>query len=174
MNEFGNFEGSVITEWLQHGGSDRDMLLQRDFSYIDQSGKRWTAFAGTTINGASIPSAFWVTIGPPFVGDYRRASVVHDAACIDRPGTSDEAHMMFYNAMRCDGVGYVKSNIMYQAVVRFGPQWGPEKTGQEFVRIATLDDARRLVEAVQQACAQHSPETGPREISDTVDEILQR
>jgi len=121
---FGRFKGEVAAKWLQHEGDDRNMQLLRNFSFTDPEGKEWRAPKGSTVNGASIPPALWDSIGPPFVGDYRRASVVHDVACDNRSRTSDEAHLMFYNAMRADGVGWVKANVMYQAVKQFGPQWG--------------------------------------------------
>lgn len=120
---FGRFEGDVITKWLTEEGDDRDMELVEDFAYVDPAGKKWLAPKGRKINGASIPPQLWSLVGPPFVGDYRRASVVHDIACEDEPGTSDEAHKMFYYAMRCDGVDRLQALIMYRAVKSFGPQW---------------------------------------------------
>ena len=75
------------------------------------------------INGASIPKTLWSVVGPPFVGDYRRASVVHDVACEERSAPHEEVHRMFYHAMRADGVSWRKANIMYQAVKRFRPTW---------------------------------------------------
>lgn len=121
---FGRFIGEVVAKWLKHSGDDRNMQLLEDFAYVDPDGIRWDAPRGSVVNGASIPSALWNTIGPPFVGDYRRASVVHDVACEVRDRPHGEVHLMFYYAMRADGMGYVKANVMYQAVKRFGPRWG--------------------------------------------------
>ncbi len=73
-----HFVGEVITKWLQHSGDDRYMELQEDFSFVDDNDVEWVAPAGHKINGASIPEFIGSTVGSPFVGDYRRASVVHD------------------------------------------------------------------------------------------------
>lgn len=100
------------------------MQLLEDFSYVDPDGLEWKAGRTSVVDGASIPRALWSSVGPPFVGDYRRASVVHDVACEKREAPSEAVHLMFYYAMRADGMGWVKANVMYQAVKRFGPNWG--------------------------------------------------
>ena len=51
------------------------MILLEDVSFTSK-GKIWTAPAGSVIDGASIPRFFWRVIGSPFIGYYRRASVV--------------------------------------------------------------------------------------------------
>ena len=87
---------------------------------MKQNGFEWKAPKDSKVNGASIPPVLWSSIGSPFVGDYRRASVVHDVACDTRKQPHEAVHLMFYNAMRADGVGWIKANAMYQAVKRFG------------------------------------------------------
>jgi hypothetical protein len=118
---FGRFYGSPETEWDPDG---RHMTLLQDFVYEDQDAKKWTASKGTTIDGASIPQAFWWIIGGPFEGKYRNASVVHDAECTS-PHKNDwrAVHRMFYNASRAGGVGQLKAKIMYMAVYHCGPRW---------------------------------------------------
>jgi hypothetical protein len=125
---YGQFEGEVLTKWLQHADDDRDMELLADFAYVDPNGKRWLAPKGSVINGASIPQAFWTTEGSPYVGDYRRASVVHDVACVEKSEPSKDVHRMFYNAMLCDGVASGKAYRMYSAVYWFGPSWPDPRT----------------------------------------------
>ncbi|MBF8275536.1 MAG: hypothetical protein HW390_609 [Candidatus Brocadiaceae bacterium] len=120
------FEGSVITEWLKQSGHDRDMKLLDDFKFFD-SKMWWVAEKGAVINGASIPQAFWSTVGSPFVGDYRRASVLHDVACDKKEQPHKKVHRMFYDAMICDGVSTSKAKLMYQAVRIFGPKWDKQK-----------------------------------------------
>ncbi len=97
----GQFINKVICEWLVEKGPDRDVKLIEDFKYIDPSGKPWPAKRGAVVNGASIPWALWsLWIGPPFVGNYRRASVVHDVACELKEKickSSLIAHRMFYD-----------------------------------------------------------------------------
>lgn len=117
---FGRFEGRVIAEWT---GDGRNMRLIEDFAYIDGTGRIWRAPAGSIINGASIPQAFWSFIGGPFEGPYRNASVIHDVACEDQSASWEDVHRAFYDACRCGGVSDSKAKLMYWAVYRFGPRW---------------------------------------------------
>ena len=126
----GYFEGRVRTEWLHHDGDDRDMLVLEPFAFTDSTGVRWTAGAGDLVNGASIPRIFWTLVGSPFVGDYRRASVLHDVACRKKTGVSRDVHRMFYEAMRADGVDGDTALKMYTAVRLFGPNWERSQTGE--------------------------------------------
>lgn len=117
------FIGEVVTKWLQHSGDDRYMRLQEDFKFIDANDVEWLAPAGHEINGASIPEFVWSTVGSPFVGDYRRASVIHDVECDLQRNPHRKVHRMFYDAMICDGVAKFKAKYMYKAVRLFGPKW---------------------------------------------------
>lgn len=59
-----------------------------------------------------------------FVGDYRRASVVHDYYCYPanrNQNTSKQVHRMFYEAMLCDGVKKRRAKKIYKAVVAKEP-----------------------------------------------------
>jgi len=120
VSQYGTFEGDVVARWLTHGGDDRDMKLMQNFAFTGPDMKRWVAPKGSVVNGASIPAALWSTVGPPFVGDYRRATVIHDVACEEKTEPHDEVHRAFYYAMRADGVGWLKANTMYQAVKQLG------------------------------------------------------
>ena len=99
------------------------MVLQEDFTYCDPSGQRWTSPSGATIDGASIPRPAWSPAGSPFVGDYRRASVIHDYYCITKDRPWQKVHRVFYDAMRASGVGIVQAKIFYAAVYQGGPRW---------------------------------------------------
>lgn len=117
------FEGRVVVEWLRHEGSDRRMKLVEPFAFVDDKGKRWAVPEGKEIDGASIPPLFWNSIGPPFVGDYRYASVVHDYYCGIKTETWQATHRMFYDACVAAGVPSVKAKLMYAAVYGAGPRW---------------------------------------------------
>ena len=114
------FIGRVVTKWLKDG---RNMILIEDFCFIDSKGRKWIASKGDKINGASIPKILWSVIGPPFVGKYRRATVLHDVACDKKNKPYKAVHRMFYDAMLTDKVSKLKADKMYQAVYIFGPKW---------------------------------------------------
>jgi hypothetical protein len=118
--EWGEFRGVVEARWEPDG---RTMTLLRDFAYIDPTGEVWVAPLGSVVDGASIPIIAWQIIGPPFVGLYREASVIHDVACDRRERTWEETHEAFYSAMRNRGVSVSKAKLMYAAVYHAGPRW---------------------------------------------------
>ena len=73
--------GDVIARWLRHDGADRLMQLEAPVTFFDSSNRRWTARTGFVFDGATIPRALWTPFGDPFIGDYRRAAVIHDMLC---------------------------------------------------------------------------------------------
>lgn len=114
------FIGDVVAKWLAN--SSREMQLVQDFAFVDSAGVYWQASKGDVVNGASIPRLFWVW-GSPFVGLYRRASVIHDVYCKKRLKTSEQTHKVFYEMCLADGVGKIKAKLMYQAVKLGGGKW---------------------------------------------------
>jgi hypothetical protein len=101
----------------------RRFSLVKEFDYLDQSGRVWKAPIRLVTDGASIPMPFWSVIGGPFEGLYREASIVHDAACCAQMQPWQHVHHMFYDAMRCSGVDWLKAKIMFYAVWAGGPRW---------------------------------------------------
>jgi hypothetical protein len=163
-NSLGQFEGVVVARWDADG---RMMTLVENFTYIDPVAKRWSAPAGSVVNGASIPRAFWTLIGGPFEGEYRNASVVHDVACEQMLENWADVHCMFYQACLCGGVASTKAKLMYWAVYRFGPRWeAAEQQTDAHGRELTADPARmqsmpepspELVEEAEKFFAEHEP-----------------
>jgi hypothetical protein len=99
------------------------MKLLAAFVFVDQNGTRWEANIGDKIDGASIPPFLWSIVGSPYVGDYRRASVIHDVYCKSKTRPSKDVHRMFYEAMRADGVPEDQALEFYAAVRLFGGHW---------------------------------------------------
>ncbi len=173
--EFGFFDGQVAARWLTgEGKPSREMELLERFAYTDPRGVSWVADAGRRVDGASIPQAFWSVIGSPFVGDYRRASVLHDVGCQDRLVAHRSVHQMFYEAMRCDGVGWTKAVVMFEAVRRFGPRWRLGRAFAPISRAAAPDelDVGRLVEAVESLAPEFSDTEDVDVIHRRVSEVL--
>lgn len=117
---WGYFTGGVDTRWDDDG---RTMVLLDELRYTDPYGVVWVAPAGSKVDGASIPRAFWSIIGGPFEGKYRKASVLHDVAYDQQTRSYVDADLMFYNAMRASGVGVATAKTMYYVLVRHGRHW---------------------------------------------------
>jgi hypothetical protein len=156
MAEGGRFIGEVKTRWLQHEGRDREMELLTDFVFVDSRGVEWLAAAGSTVDGASIPDWIWSkAIGTPFIGDYRRASVVHDVACKEKTRPHEQVHRMFYDAMIADGVAKKRAMSMYTAVRLFGPKWGVDLMVDN---VAVVEfDIDELAATLDRALAENTP-----------------
>ncbi|MCP3684320.1 MAG: DUF1353 domain-containing protein [bacterium] len=115
------FSNTVKVEWVKN--EPRRMRLLEDVSFIDAKGKEWLAPEGSLIDGASIPKICYSIIGPPFIGFYRRASVIHDVYCESKIESHEAVHKMFYEALKHEGVSSRKAWAMYTAVKLFGPKW---------------------------------------------------
>jgi hypothetical protein len=129
MSNYGRFSDNPQTEWVSDPGQDRDMVLLRDFSYIDPDGKIWNAPIRCRVNGASIPMLLWSTVGSPYTGDYRNATIVHDVACqeVKTPADRKAADKMFYFACLAGGCSVPQARMLYLGV-RTGA-WASLKTG---------------------------------------------
>ena len=119
----GTFTGRVAVEWLTGQIPERDMRLMEAFTFTDPKGKKWHVPAGTVINGASIPQAFWSLVGSPYTGNYRRASVVHDHFCDTKTERWQDVHRMFYFAMVAGGVSELESEGVVGFAYAGGPRW---------------------------------------------------
>lgn len=115
-----HYTGRPRFEWDEDG---RIMTLLNRFAFIDDTGLSWDVPAMAQVDGASIPKFAWSILGSPFVGRYRKASVVHDWCCDIRTRGWKATHRMFYDAMRASKVSGAKARVMYAAVYYAGPRW---------------------------------------------------
>jgi len=116
----GEFIGDPNVKFLRDG---RYVELTAPFSYIDSRRVTWSVPAGTRVDGASIPRAFWSIIGAPFTGKFRDASIIHDYYCATKSRHWKAVHKVFLDGMLARGVENFQAHLMYIAVYRFGPRW---------------------------------------------------
>src|SRR5207248_10043860 len=119
-NKWGHYSGYVEARWENDG---RSMTLLSELRYTDPQGVVWIAPSGSQVDGASIPRALWSFMGGPFDGKYRNASVLHDVAYDQKTQPWKQCDRMFYEAMRCSGVGATEAKTMYYALYRHGRHW---------------------------------------------------
>lgn len=138
-SSWGYFSGPVETRWADDGLT---MVVVSELRYTDPYGEAWVAPVGSRVNGASIPRAFWSLIGGPFDGKYRNASVLHDVAYDEQTRSWEDADRMFYNAMRCSGVGAVngKDDVLRTAAPWPTLETSPSHPGEVHVRGARERD----------------------------------
>jgi hypothetical protein len=150
-NTWGYFSGPIDTRWEADG---RTMTLLNELRYTDPKGVVWIAPAGSEVDGASIPRALWSFFGGPFEGKYRNASVLHDVAYDQKSRPWQQVDRMFYDAMRCSGVGQVEAKTFYYALYRHGRHWKFKKKPEDS-RATAVDPAE--VDAIQQWIRQNNP-----------------
>ena len=112
------------------------------------------------MDGASIPRPLWSLVGAPYVGDYRRASIVHDYAVNKAAGDPDRrlaADRMFYHACREGGCSIWQATILYLgvrigAVLPVVERWkNIRETEIEWPRLYISNEERRLVDDFRRA-----------------------
>jgi len=123
MSDYGEFSGEPRSTWLTNlNGPDRNMQLLEKFEFADPSGNVWSVpETYDKLDGATIPRALWSLVGSPYVGNYRRASIVHDYA-VHKSSKDDDrkaADKMFYFACRTGGCNWLQALMLY-AGVRIG------------------------------------------------------
>lgn len=67
-------------------------------------------------DGASIPKPLWGIIGSPMTDGYQRSATLHDALYAGEVFERVVCDTLFLEAMKSDGVGYLKRYAMYWAV----------------------------------------------------------
>ena len=149
---WGYFSGPIETRWEADG---RTMTLLNELRYTDPKGVVWIAPAGSRVDGASIPRALWPFFGGPFEGKFRNASVLHDVAYDQKTRPWQQVDRMFYDAMRCSGVGSVQAKTFYYALYRHGRHWKRQKTSEEDTRATVVDPAE--VNAIQDWVRENDP-----------------
>lgn len=172
------FSDPPYTEWLESPVPDRNMSLLREFWFEDRAGRRWVSAAGSVINGASIPRALWTLLGSPYTGSYRRASVVHDVACVQAQGDDERraADRMFYEACRVGGCSIDEATILYTGV-RIGAGWSRYvgQSAESRPRIERRAEDRRIeadFQIVATKVLQEPSSDDPFEVERRVDQAL--
>ena len=95
-------------------------------------------------DGASVPSVLWSFGLRPMTGGYERSAALHDALYAGEVFERSACDQLFLDAMKSDGVGYLKRYAMYWAVRSAGwTVWKGHKRGEvdlyrNFVSVVTL------------------------------------
>lgn len=93
---------------------------------VTVGGLRFVVPAGFVTDGASVPPIFWPVVGHPYSPSSLRAAILHDYLCRLREASgleSRSAHLVFYSALRAEGVALPRAAAMTVAVLLFGPEW---------------------------------------------------
>ncbi len=107
--------------WLtKDGGPDREMRLLQRLIYTDWDSKEWPVEAQLVVDGATIPAFLWSTVGSPYTGDYRRASIIHDYWCHEGGNAGRLAADRMFRRACLDGGCSAKQAWLLYIGVRIG------------------------------------------------------
>lgn len=145
------FSNTIKTEWIRNVDPEesKKFKLLEPVEYIASDQTIWKAEAGSIIDGASIPRAFWTIVGAPTTGPYRDASVIHDVYCESKERHWEKTHWVFRDACRAAGLGPWKANLLYLAVFHYGPIWTEDGTLKRDTIQVDEDTASRMAEFCQ-------------------------
>lgn len=148
--------GRFLSEFVGSFPRGGVAVVKEDLTFVDPDGLEWTAPAGATVDGASIPRALWSIVGSPFTGDYLRASVIHDHYCQTQERDWKLTHLTFWYGCRADQLSNFYANLLYAAVLRFGPRWAPGGALMPSTHSAEVFDPAEL-EAMQKWIEETNP-----------------
>ncbi len=122
--EVATFLGKVVVEWDDSDVFNRHKIkLLSDFAFKDASGKQWTARQGTELDGASFTPLFEQMVGLPFVGEHRRAGVLHDYYSKQLTEHWKDARRMYYAALLTEGLSENEAKTAYAVLYGAGLRW---------------------------------------------------
>lgn len=110
-------QGDVILKFLDDNTDD--CILLSDLYYTSDK-FRIHVKKGMTTDGASIPRILWTAIGSPFIGKYRKASIIHDALYRSHALSKKDSDRVFLDIMKSLGVGTIKRYLIFGGVFTFG------------------------------------------------------
>lgn len=124
----GTFLGKVAVEWDDENGFNRHRIkLLSDFGFEDPAGKKWIAEKGAALDGSSFTPVFEQMVGLPFVGEHRRASVLHDYYSQQLTESWQDVRRMYYAALLAEGMSEHEAKTAYAVLYGAGMRW--EKKG---------------------------------------------
>jgi len=121
--EPGRFIGKVVVEWLDDDPFIPGIRLMEDFAFEDARGTTWLAPKGAVLDGRSVPLVFRDQFGVPFLGQYRKSSVLYDHYCNSMSEPWKAVHRMFYHAAVTEGVDDIEARLMYMTLYAGGLRW---------------------------------------------------
>jgi hypothetical protein len=108
----------------------KSFTLLEPFLFVRPNGEVIPVPAGAKSDGASTPSALWITL-PPF-GAYWRAAFLHDHLYRETMLPKEECDDIFKEAMESLGVRWDDLNTLYEGVHLFG--WSSFKEDRDQVK----------------------------------------
>ena len=122
--EGATFLGSVAVEWDDSDSFNRHKIrLLNDFGFRDNQGKQWIARKGAELDGASFTPLFEQMVGLPFVGEHRRAGVIHDYYSKQLTEGWKDVRRMYYAALVAEGLSENEAKIAYAVLYGAGMRW---------------------------------------------------
>lgn len=119
----GGFSGKLVLELLEEIGNNHQFRLLDDLAFVDERGKVWSAARDGIVDDEALPREFQTLPGVPYVGEYRKAAIIHSFHSRARTEPWKEVHRALYRASIAEGVGEMRARSLYAAVYAGAWRW---------------------------------------------------
>lgn len=118
------FLGKVAVEWDDSDLFNRHRVtLLADFGFQDTAGQQWIARKGAVLDGASFPPLYEQMVGLPFVGEHRRAGILHDYFAQQLTHDWKKVRRMYFEALLAEGLSVAEAKTAYAVLYGVGLRW---------------------------------------------------
>jgi Protein of unknown function (DUF1353) len=117
----GEFVGNNRTVKTSDDGMSAEVI--DGLQYKEEGGRSWRIPSGAIVESRCFSTVLLALIGQPFEGLIKNASLLYNYFCLNQTRARDDVNGMFREAMLASGIQEGEVNVLYNAVVRFGPNW---------------------------------------------------
>lgn len=124
------FLGKVAVEWDDGDAFNRHrVMLLADFGFQDRNGRQWIAKRGAVLDGSSFAPLFEKLAGYPFVGEHRRAALLHDYFSQGLEQDWKAVRRMYYEALIAEGMSDQQAKTDYAVAMATAERWEQADSG---------------------------------------------
>lgn len=126
------YSGRVVIELLDEIEFAHRFRLLEDFTFIDPRGKHWIAREGGIVDDEAVPRDLLGISGLPYVGEYRKAALLHAYFCRTRTEPWQQVHRVLFDASLAEGLTETQAKGLYAVV--YAGSWRWELAGSSCYR----------------------------------------
>jgi hypothetical protein len=128
----GGYSGRLVVELIDEIEFVNKFRLLEDLSFLDARGKLWTARRGGIVDDESVTRDLLILGGLPYVGDYRKAAVLHEYFCRTKTEPWKQVHRTLFDASVAEGLTQTQAKVLYAVV--YAGSWRWETRGSSCYR----------------------------------------
>jgi hypothetical protein len=127
-----SYSGRVVIELLDEIEFAHYFRLLEDFTFVDARGKPWVARKGGIADDEAVPRNLSALYGLPYVGEYRKAALLHGYFCRTMTEPWQQVHRVLFDASVVEGLTETQAKLLYAVV--YAGSWRWEMQGSSCYR----------------------------------------